>query len=171
LDVGCGSGVLVAYMARFMDASFTKVGDKGGSVGTVVGIDRVPELVRLSIDNLIDDGLVPNESSIELGERPSRAHLIIREGDGWNGAADLGPFDAIHVGAAPPFLPEALLRQLKPGGRMIIPVGPPRGTWQEWRCIDRSIKSAASDETTSEISSSIISAVRFVPLKGGIGPN
>jgi protein-L-isoaspartate(D-aspartate) O-methyltransferase len=102
LDVGCGSGVLLAYMARM------------GPPKTVVGVEVVPELVTSGIANLFLDNLSPNSED---------SHLVVRESDGWGGAADLGPFDAIHVGAFAPRVPQALLEQLRPGGRMVIPIG------------------------------------------------
>ena len=44
-------------------------------------------------------------------------------GDGWEGLPELGPFDAINVAAAAATLPDALLEQLRPGGRLVAPVG------------------------------------------------
>ena len=60
--------------------------------------------------------------------------MTIKFGDGWKGDPENAPFDAIHVGAAAETLPEELLRQLKVGGRMVIPVGKYD---QQLLCVDK----------------------------------
>ncbi|XP_078262231.1 l-isoaspartyl protein carboxyl methyltransferase, like isoform X2 [Rhinoraja longicauda] len=102
LDVGSGSGYLTACMTRMV-----------GPTGLVVGVDHIPQLVEQSISNIQAD----NSSLLATG----RLELIV--GDGRNGHTDHAPYNAIHVGAAAAVVPAALLQQLKPGGRLVIPVG------------------------------------------------
>lgn len=101
LDVGCGSGYLVACLAKLSE----------GRRYRVFGIDHVKELVDLSKRNV-------SKGNPDITERTT---ILLR--DGFKGLEEEGPFDAIHVGAAAPVLPKTLVSQLRPGGRMIIPVG------------------------------------------------
>ena len=56
--------------------------------------------------------------------------------NGWQGIPSVSNFDAIHVGAAASEVPQALVRQLRPGGCMIVPVGPEGGA-QELLQVDK----------------------------------
>lgn len=82
-------------------------------------------------------------------------NVSMKHGDGWQGWASKGPFDAIIVTAAPTSVPSALLEQLTDGGRLVIPVGEQS---QVLKLITRH-----GDEFVEQQ----IEAVRFVPLVPG----
>ena len=102
LDVGSGSGYLTACMAHLVRPG-----------GKAIGVEHISELVEKSLKNI-------KKNHQELFEDGS---LEIHKGDGRMGYVAEAPYDAIHVGAAAPDTPHELIRQLKPGGRLVSPVG------------------------------------------------
>jgi len=112
LDVGSGSGYTVSIFHHLVSPPAHDGAPVQG--GHVVGIDHIQELVDWSKGNLVKDGL---ERELEGG----KVKLVC--GDGRKGYAQDGPYDAIHVGAAAPRLPQELVDQLARPGRMFIPVG------------------------------------------------
>jgi protein-L-isoaspartate(D-aspartate) O-methyltransferase len=84
------------------------------------------------------------------------ANVTVRAGDGYRGWPERAPFDAILVTAAPPAIPQPLLDQLAPGGRLVAPVGPDGGA-QELVVVERG--AAGFTRRT-------IIPVRFVPMTG-----
>ncbi|CAK9794696.1 Protein-L-isoaspartate(D-aspartate) O-methyltransferase [Anthophora quadrimaculata] len=101
LDVGSGSGYLSACMAFMV-----------GPRGRVIGIDHIPELIEISTKNVSKD--CPHFM------KEGRIKFVV--GDGRLGYVAEGPYNAIHVGAAAETLPQQLIDQLAPGGRLICPV-------------------------------------------------
>jgi protein-L-isoaspartate(D-aspartate) O-methyltransferase len=84
-------------------------------------------------------------------------NITLRVGDGYAGWPEHAPFDGIIVTAAPEEIPPPLLEQLKPGGRLVMPVGPRHG-FQQLLLVE---KSASGDVTERSVL-----PVAFVPLTG-----
>ena len=128
LEIGTGSGYQSAVLARL--------------ARQVYSIEIVPELAR------------------EAGERLQRlgyANVTVREGDGYRGWPEHAPFDGIIVTAAPERIPEPLLDQLAPNGRMVIPVG---GFFQELKVFRK--------DANGKVTEKDVLPVRFVPMTGEI---
>jgi len=128
LEVGTGSGYQAAVLAEIVDRVYT--------------IEIVRPLGERAREALEDTGY---------------DNVFVRIGDGYQGWPNHAPFDAIIVTAAPEHVPQPLIDQLKPGGRMVIPVGERYGT-QELRLLTKR-EDGALDER-------VIEAVRFVPMTG-----
>ena len=128
LEIGTGSGYQAAVLA--------------GLTQTVYTIEIVEALARQATERL---------------HRLGYANVHVRSGDGYFGWPEAGPFDAIVVTAAASHVPPPLLRQLKPGGRMVIPVGAPFMT-QQLMLIEK--------ERDGTLKTRQMMAVRFVPLTG-----
>jgi protein-L-isoaspartate(D-aspartate) O-methyltransferase len=95
LEVGTGCGYQTAVLAPLVRKIYT--------------IERIPELLRRARQRLRELDIY---------------NVQFKPGDGWEGWPKYGPYDGIIVTAAPEAIPEKLLQQLAPGGRLIIPVGP-----------------------------------------------
>ena len=126
LEIGTGCGYQAALLARLATE--------------VYSVERIAGLLEKARGNL----------------RPLRlSNLRLVHADGTQGLPEAAPFDGIIVAAAAPRVPGALLQQLAPGGRMIVPVG----SGDQALCL---IERAPSGFTEKWLD-----AVRFVPLRGG----
>jgi protein-L-isoaspartate(D-aspartate) O-methyltransferase len=128
LEVGTGSGYQAAVLAHLVKHVY------GVEIVEVLAQGAAQTLQRLGYDN-----------------------VTVRAGDGYAGWQEHGPFDGIIVTAAAEHLPPPLLQQLKPGGKLVIPVGEENG-YQELLVVEVS--------AAGEISRQSVLPVRFVPLTG-----
>jgi len=122
--VGTGSGYLAAILSVL-----------AGEMYTIEIVPALGEMARASLER--------------LGYTNVRSKI----GDGYQGWAEHAPFDAIIVTAAPDHIPPPLIAQLKPGGRMVIPVGR----------ADQQLMVLAKQADGTTISTAV-APVRFVPL-------
>ena len=126
LEIGTGSGYQAAILAEIVDE--------------VYSIEIIAALAA-SAESLLK----------ELGY----TNVTVKAGDGYQGWPEHAPFDAIIVTAAPPNIPQALVEQLKIGGRMVVPVGT---LFQELLLIEK---------TADGIVTQNLIPVRFVPMVPG----
>jgi protein-L-isoaspartate(D-aspartate) O-methyltransferase len=130
LEVGAGSGYQTALLAELSS--------------NVYAVERIPELTQRARDIL--DAL-------------GYGNVALVTKDGTTGWAKYAPYDAILVGAAAPGVPDALVDQLQPGGRLLIPVGDRHH--QELTLVRRMADGGTEEE--------IVTGCVFVPLIGRFG--
>lgn len=126
LEIGTGSGYQAAVLAQLASRVYT--------------IEIVPELAeraRLTLSGL------------------GYSNILVRQGDGYEGWPEQAPFDRIMLTAAPPEIPEALIRQLAKGGRLVAPVG--SGWAQELIVITK--------DASGIVRRSAGPSVKFVPMR------
>lgn len=124
LEIGTGCGYQTAVLAPLVKKIYT--------------VERIPELLKKTRQRLRELDIY---------------NVQFRPGDGWEGWPKYAPYDGIIVTAAAGELPAKLLQQLAPGGRMIIPVGPPG--CQELTLVTR---------MNNHFEQVALGAVSFVPL-------
>lgn len=129
LETGTGEGYHAAVLSRL--------------AATVASVEVIPELAREAAARL--DGL-------------GYTNVTVREGDGYYGWREAGPFDAIIVKEAVNEVPPALLAQLKPGGRLVVPLGPLDDV-QDLTLVEKDAQGRLSEQRFLK--------VRFTPLQGG----
>jgi protein-L-isoaspartate(D-aspartate) O-methyltransferase len=126
LEIGTGSGYQTTILAQLVER--------------VYSVERIKPLQAKARQRL----------------RRLKLHNVhTRHADGGMGWAEKGPFDGIITTAAPERIPEDLLQQLAPGGRLVIPVG---GDSQQLQVVSRTVEGFETE---------IVESVRFVPLRPG----
>ena len=131
LEIGAGSGYAAAVMAKI--------------ARRVYAIERQPELGRVAQERF---------------DRLGYDNIELKVGDGTRGWPEAAPFDAILAAAGGPEVPDALLEQLAPGGRLVMPVGRSRDS--QSLVVVRRTGDRRFEQTE-------LGAVRFVPLIGEHG--
>ncbi len=155
LPIGLGQTISQPYIVAVMTAlAQIKRGERVLEIGTGSGY-QAAVLAEIT-DQVYSVEIIPDlaQSAAARLRRLGYSKIQTRTADGYNGWAEFAPYDAILVTAAPDHVPPPLIEQLKDGGRIIIPVGPPGGYQTLWRVIKR------GDKVTSEN----IMGVLFVPL-------
>lgn len=130
LEIGTGTGYQTAFLSHFSESVYT--------------IEIVPELASSAKERLRRMGYI---------------NITYKVGDGSTGWAEHAPFDRIMVTAAAKKVPDELIEQLAPEGRMVIPVGPP----------SVQMLTLVTKDKRGKISISEIEYVQFVELRGKYG--
>ena len=153
LPIGYGQTIsqpyIVAYMTQaarlFPDDRVLEIGTGSGYQAAVLA-EIVKEVYTIEILKPLAD--TARARLEEMGYR----NIKVKHGDGYKGWKEYAPYDAIIVTAAPDEVPEELVRQLKIGGRMVVPIG---SFFQELYLITK---------TESGIKQELLLPVVFVPM-------
>ena len=151
---------IVALMTDLLELTSTsKVLEIGTGCGYQTAV--LAELARDVYSVEIISGLL--ESAEARLEALNYRNIHLKKGDGYYGWQEHAPYDAVLVAAAPPNVPEWLIQQLKPGGRMVIPVG---GSEQNLLLIRKGLQT--DENSVQSLETTEIIPVRFVPMTGSL---
>ena len=160
LPIGLSQTISQPYIVARMTEALLAAGALGNvlEIGTGCGYQSAV-LSRLVKKVFSIERLKPLQDKARARFRRLHLHnIVLRYGDGFEGWAARAPFDGILVTAAPDTIPEMLLDQLKPGGRMVIPVGN----------VEQALLLITKDEN-GRLNRQTLDLVRFVPMLQGIG--
>ena len=155
LPIGYGQTIsqpfIVAYMSENLEL---QPGDRVLEIGTGSGY-QAAILADMKME-VYSIEIVP-ELAAEAKARLKRLgyDVQVRAGDGYYGWPEAAPFDAIIVTAAPDHVPQPLIEQLKPGGRLVVPIGPVGAIQTLWQF------TVAEDGQLTALN---LGDVRFVPF-------
>jgi len=160
VPIGHGQTISQPYIVALMtdllaarpDSVILEIGTGSGYQAAVLA-----EVVRQVYSVEIIGALA--ESAGALLARLGYANVMVRHADGYQGWAEHAPFDGILVTAAAPHVPPPLIEQLKPGGRLVIPIGLP-GHVQQLKVIEKLADGTARSRD--------VLRVAFVPLTGAL---
>ncbi len=160
LPIGHGQTISQPYIVAYMTEIIRpRAGMKVLEVGTGSGY-QAAVLAELGCTvYTVELFAVLASSARERLHRLGYRDVEVRHADGHFGWAEQAPFDAIVVTAAAGYIPPALIEQLKPGGRMVIPVGSVYGV-QNLILVEK--------RTGGDVRTRNLLPVRFVPLLGGL---
>ncbi len=131
LPIGHGQTISQPYIVAFMTEIIKPKKDfKVLEIGTGSGYQAA--VLSLIVDSVYTIEIIEplfNQSKKRLKDL-NYNNILVKNADGYHGWEEKGPFDAIVVTAAAEFVPPPLMKQLKDGGKMIIPVGTPFTTQQ-----------------------------------------
>jgi len=158
VPIGHGQTISQPYIVALMtDLLATKPDDTVLEIGT--GSCYQAAVLSLLVKRVYTMEIIP-----ELGQAaPERLRALgygnveVRVGDGYYGWPEHAPYDGIIVTAAAPYIPQPLLEQLKPGGRLVIPIGQPYSD-QELMLVEK--------DGQGDIEARCVLPVAFVPLTG-----
>jgi protein-L-isoaspartate(D-aspartate) O-methyltransferase len=158
LPIGYGQTISQPYIVALMtDLLDPEPGDRVLEVGTGSGYQAAVLGELVAHVHTIE--IIPDlaESAGERLQRLGYGAVETRAGDGYYGWPEQAPFDGIVVTAAAGHIPPPLVRQLKPGGRMVIPVGGPFSVQQLM---------LVEVDASGEVRTRQLLPVAFVPLTG-----
>jgi len=159
LPIGAGQTISQPFMVALMtDLAEPKKSDVVLEVGTGSGYQAAVLAECVARVHTIEIVRSLGERAAALLQELGYSSVRTRIGDGYGGWPEAAPFDAIVVTAAPDHVPQPLVDQLKPGGRMVIPIGVQLGA-QDLQVIEKARDGRTIRRNTLP--------VRFVPLTRG----